>query len=71
MNIQRWIIDIVLVFCSDQELVGTIKNLQSEVVGWKRLPTIGTSVFFEQQPQNSLLTTGKQTLSLYLDLSLP
>lgn len=70
MNIQRWIIDIVLVFhCSDQELVGTIKNLQSEVVGWKRLPTIGT--YFQQQPQNSLLTTGKQTLSLYLDLSLP
>lgn len=68
MNIQRWIIDIVLVFCSDQELVGTIKNLQSEV-GWKRLPTIGT--YFQQQPQNSLLTTGKQTLSLYLDLSLP
>lgn len=69
MNIQRWIIDIVLVFCSDQELVGTIKNLQSEVVGWKRLPTIGT--YFQQQPQNSLLTTGKQTLSLYLDLSPP
>lgn len=69
MNTQRWIIDIVLVFhCSDQELVGTIKNLQSEVVGWKRLPTIGT--YFQQQPQNSLLTTGKQTLSLYLDLSL-
>lgn len=69
MNIQRWIIDIVLVFCSDQELDSTIKNLQSEVVGWKRLPTIGT--YFQQQPQNSLLTTGKQTLSLYLDLSLP
>lgn len=69
MNIQRWIIDIVLVFWSDQELVGTIKNLQSEVVGWKRLPTIGT--YFQQQPQNSLLTTGKQTLSLHLDLSLP
>lgn len=69
MNIQGWIIDIVLVFCSDQELVDTIKNLQSEVVGWKRLPTIGT--YFQQQPQNSLLTTGKQTLSLYLDLSLP
>lgn len=69
MNTQRWIIDIVLVFCSDQELVGTIKNLQSEVVGWKRLPTTGT--YFQQQPQNSLLTTGKQTLSFYLDLSLP
>lgn len=69
MNIQCWIIDIVLVFCSDQELDSTIKNLQSEVVGWKRLPTIGT--YFQQQPQNSLLTTGKQTLSLYLDLSLP
>lgn len=47
--------------CNDKELVNTIKILQSEVVGWKRLPDVS---HFQQQPQ--IMHSQESKLSYYI-----